>query len=680
MIKFLKFIPVQLVLFLVIGILVGSNFYFQPGLLVKILSSLIILLFAIYIYTNRQIKSNSVFTIIAFILIFFIGISTITFKNQLYNKQHYTNISGFKPANNTIATIAIKKVLKPTLKYNKYEAEVVQLLNTKSIGSILVNIEKDSSVAILNVGDNIVVSTSFYEINKPLNPYVFNYKKYLKNKQIYHQLYVNNTQFLKQTITAFSIKGLAAKFRDKVIISLKNNGFKDNELAVVNALLLGQRQTISKDLIESYSDAGAIHILAVSGLHIGIILLILTFLLKPLHYLKYGKLISSIIIVCLLWMYAIIAGLSPSVVRAVTMFTAIAIGMYLNKASNIYNTLVISMFFLLLFNPYYLFDVGFQLSYLAVFAIVWIQPKIVSLWSPKNKFVFKMWQLFAVSLAAQLGVLPLSIFYFHQFPGLFFLSNLVIIPFLGFILITGIVVILLSVFELLPQVLADIFIHIIRLMNAFVKWIASQDFFIIKDIALSMVLMCALYVVVFLTFKWIEKKMFSRLILVLLAFISVQIVLIFEKNKLQTTNEFIVFNENRTTVLASRFGTDLNIYSSTDSIENLYSINAYVLGSGLKKTSEVKSIKNLYRFKNETVLLIDSLGMYNFKSVKPSIILLQNSPKINLDRLLKIHQPKMLVVDASNYRSYVNRWEETCIKNKTPFYNTMQKGAFILKE
>ena len=362
------------------------------------------------------------------------------------------------------------------------------------------------------------------------------------------------------------------------------------------------------------------------------------------------------------------------------MFTAIAIGMHLNKPSNIYNTLVISMFFLLLFNPYYLFEVGFQLSYLAVFAIVWIQPKIVSIWSPKNKFVFKMWQLFAVSLAAQLGVLPLSIFYFHQFPGLFFISNLVIIPFLGSILIAGILVIALSVFELLPQFLADIFINSIRLMNAFVEWVASQHFFIIKDIALSLVLMSALYGFIFLGFKWIEKKTFGRLILVLMAFICVQTVLIFEKKKLQSTNEFIVFNENRTSVVANRFGTDLSIYSSKDSIENLYSLKAYILGTGLKSAEKVAQNKNLFRFNNERILLIDSLGMFKFKSIKPSIIVLQNSPKINLKRLLQIHQPKLLIADASNYKSYVENWERTCLKNKTPFYNTMQKGAFILKE
>ena len=680
MIKFLKFIPVQLTFFLILGILIGNTYNFQTNLLFKIIPLLLVVLFILYVYTNRQLKSNLFFTSLVFAIAFFVGISAITFKNQLHQQQHYSNAESFEVSTNNIATISIKKELKPSLNYFKYEAEVIQFRNSKTLGNILLNIEKDSTETVLNVGDNLVVNASFYEISIPLNPYAFNYKKYLKNQQIYHQLYIDTNQFLKKPTAAYSIKSLAAKFRKKVTVSLINNGFKDNELAVVNALLLGQRQTISKDLLESYSDAGAIHILAVSGLHIGIILLILMFLFKPFHYLKNGKVLASILIICLLWMYAVIAGLSPSVVRAVTMFTAIAIGMHLNKPSNIYNTLVISMFFLLLFNPYYLFEVGFQLSYLAVFAIVWIQPKIVNLWTPKNRFVFKMWELLAVSLAAQLGVLPLSIFYFHQFPGLFFISNLVIIPFLGFILISGIVVIALSVFELLPQFLADIFINIIRLMNAFVEWIANQHFFIIKDIALSLVLMCALYSFIFLSFKWIEKKTFNRLVLVLLAFISVQTVLIFEKNKLQATNEFIVFNENRTSVLASRFGKDLSIYSSKDSIQNLYSLTAYVLGTGLNDSNKFKGFKNLYRFNNETILVIDSLGMYNFKSIKPSIIVLHNSPKINLERLLKIHQPKILIADASNYRSYADKWEETCMKNKTPFYNTMQKGAFILKE
>jgi len=680
MIKFLKFIPVQLTFFIILGILIGNSYNFQPNILVKISSLFVALLFSLYVYTNQQLKSNFVFTTLVFIIAFFIGISAITFKNQLHQQQHYSNAIDFKTALNTVATITIKKELKPSLNYFKYEAEVIQLHHNKTLGKILVNIEKDSAETFLNVGDNLVVNASFYEINKPLNPYTFNYKNYLKNKQLHHQVYVNKNQFLKKSVTGFSIIRLAAKFRKKLTTSLINNGFKDNELAVVNALLLGQRQTISEDLIESYSDAGAIHILAVSGLHIGIILVILMFLFKPLHYFKHGKLYASLLIICLLWVYAIIAGLSASVVRAVSMFTAIAIGMHLNKPSNIYNTLVISMFFLLLFNPYYLFEVGFQLSYLAVFAIVWIQPKIVSIWSPKNKFVFKMWQLFAVSLAAQLGVLPLSIFYFHQFPGLFFISNLVIIPFLGSILIAGILVIALSVFELLPQFLADIFINSIRLMNAFVEWVASQHFFIIKDIALSLVLMSALYGFIFLGFKWIEKKTFGRLILVLMAFICVQTVLIFEKKKLQSTNEFIVFNENRTSVVANRFGTDLSIYSSKDSIQNLYSLKAYILGTGLKCAEKVAQNKNLFRFNNERILLIDSLGMFKFKSIKPSIIVLQNSPKINLERLLQMHQPKLLITDASNYKSYVENWERTCLKNKTPFYNTMQKGAFILKE
>jgi len=314
MIKFLKFIPVQLTFFIILGILIGNSYNFQPNILVKISSLFVALLFSLYVYTNQQLKSNFVFTTLVFIIAFFIGISAITFKNQLHQQQHYSNAIDFKTALNTVATITIKKELKPSLNYFKYEAEVIQLHHNKTLGKILVNIEKDSAETFLNVGDNLVVNASFYEINKPLNPYTFNYKNYLKNKQLHHQVYVNKNQFLKKSVTGFSIIRLAAKFRKKLTTSLINNGFKDNELAVVNALLLGQRQTISEDLIESYSDAGAIHILAVSGLHIGIILVILMFLFKPLHYFKHGKLYASLLIICLLWVYAIIAGLSASVV------------------------------------------------------------------------------------------------------------------------------------------------------------------------------------------------------------------------------------------------------------------------------------------------------------------------------------------------------------------------------
>jgi len=468
--QFLKFVPVQLTFFLILGILVGKNYNFQPILLAVIVGFLVSLLGLQYLIANKKFQPSTVFTIVVFSISFFIGISSITYKNQLNKKLHYVNSPEFTMNKSLSIQFQIQKVLKPTAYSNKYEAILLQLSSKKTVGKILVNIQKDSIENQLQVNDNLVVKTEFLNIREPQNPYGFNYKKYLQNQQIHHQIQLKNQELLVLQNKSTTLRGIASKIRANINTSLISNGFKDDELAVINALLLGQRNTISSDLLESYSGAGAVHILAVSGLHIGIILLLLIFIFKPLHYFKNGKLIATLFIILILWMYAIIAGLSASVVRAVSMFTALTIGMQLIQRSNVYNTLIISMFFLLLFNPFYLFEVGFQLSYLAVFSIVWIQPKLYNLWKPNYWLPDKIWQLFTVSIAAQIGVLPLSFFYFHQFPGLFFLSNLVIIPFLGFILIAGIIIITLAIFDILPQFLGDSYSYFIQLMNSFVEW------------------------------------------------------------------------------------------------------------------------------------------------------------------------------------------------------------------
>ncbi|MDO9039361.1 MAG: ComEC/Rec2 family competence protein, partial [Lutibacter sp.] len=424
MIKFLKFIPAQLTFFLIIGILFENYFRLHPIELAVFLGVFILLLTSAFFYANKQFQTPFIFPALVFLLSFFIGFGAITFKNQLNNKKHYSKELQFSTNEPVSALITIESVLKSTNYHNKYEAEVFQLNGKKSIGKILVNIKKDSAINQFQVDDHLAVKMVFSEIAEPLNPYGFNYKKYLRQQQIHHQIYGDNSQFLSLKKTNQTVKGIAANIREKINVALIQYGFKNDELAVVNALLLGQRQHLTSELQQSYIGAGAIHILAISGLHIGIILLILTAIFKPLHYFKYGKMTATALIIVILWMYAIIAGLSPSVVRAVAMFTAIAIGMYVNRPSSTFKTLVISMFFLLLFNPYYLFEVGFQLSYLAVFSIVWIQPKIYNLWKPKFLILDKLWQLLTVSSAAQIGVLPLSLYYFHQFPGLFFVSNL----------------------------------------------------------------------------------------------------------------------------------------------------------------------------------------------------------------------------------------------------------------
>jgi competence protein ComEC len=374
--------------------------------------------------------------------------------------------------------------------------------------------------------------------------------------------------------------------------------------------------------------------------------------------------------------------MSASVVRAVTMFSAVAIGMLVNRPTNVYNTLVISMFFLLLFNPYFLFEVGFQLSYLAVFSIVWIQPMIYSIWKPKWKVIDYFWQLLTVSIAAQFGVIPLSLYYFHQFPGLFFISNLVIIPVLGTILIGGIVVIILALINMLPSFIAKAYYYLIYTMNYVVDWVAQQEDFLIKNIPFSLLMVILSYLLIVMGIRLIERRSFKRLTGLLGALILLFSVLIYQKYERQSTDELIVFNKSRFSIIGNRVGNNLTVLHTLDSATYTKdnTVNQYDLGSGNLKISYKESISNILNFKHRKLLVIDSLGVYDVNGYMPEIVIIQQSPKINFERMIDLLQPTMIIADASNYKSYVMRWEKTCLKKSTPFHYTNKKGAYIIKD
>ncbi len=602
--------------------------------------------------------------------------SSINFKNQLSKNSHYTNfISQIKNSN----TLIIDDILKPNHYYNNYIAKVIDINGHKTIGKVKLNVLKDSANNTFTIDDKVLVTENFIPIRKSLNPFEFNYKNYLTKQQVHRQITLRNNTFLVLKKDRTSLKGLAFKLRAKINLSLEKHGFKGDELAIINALLLGQRQEISKEIIQNYQNAGAIHILAVSGLHVGIILLLLNFILKPLEKLKNGLVIKLLLVVLLLWGFAFVAGMSASVIRAVSMFTAVAIALATKNISNTYKTLIISIFFLLLLNPYYLFEIGFQLSYLAVFFIVWIQPLIYNLWKPKLKLIDYFWQLFTVSIAAQLGVLPLSLYYFHQFPGLFFAANLIIIPFLGLILGLGIIVIILSLLDILPDIIGYLYKEIIFLLNSTVAWIAKQESFLFQDISFGIVTAILSYLMIITFFKWIETKHQPYFKYMLVAILLFQSHLIIEKYKSSSTNEFVIFNTSRNTIIAERKGKMLNINHSLDSIHKSTALKAYKIGTRTQINKVDNKIKNVYGSHSKKLLVIDSLGVFFNDKFSPELILLRDSPNINLERLLKSLHPKVIIADASNYKSHTLLWQKTCKNYNIPFHYTVRDGAFIDK-
>lgn len=670
--RLIKYVPLHFLVFLILGICL--QFYYEIWQYGFLKLSVV---FSVFLVLNILNIKKQLTTITSFLIYFFIGVS-VTFLNDSRNyKNHYGNFN----KEDEQVLLKVTKVLKPGNYYQKYIAEIIGLNQHKTRGEVLLNVQKDTIDLRFSIDDQLYVKPIFKELIPPLNPYQFNYKSYLAKQGIYHQIFIEKEQYQISNLVETSVAGFAEKIRNNIITSLEKRSFSNDELAVIKALLLGQRQDISKSLLTDYQNAGAIHILAVSGLHVGILLLILTFILRPIDRFKNGKYIKAIGIIVFLWMFAFIAGLSASVVRAVTMFSFVAIGQSFQKKTLIEFSLITSMLFLLLVKPMFLFDVGFQLSYLAVFGIIWVQPKLDSLYVPKYYLDKKIWQLLTVSIAAQVGILPLSIYYFQQFPGLFMLSNIVIIPFLGIILVAGIVVIILSVLNILPQFLADFYGIIISLMNSFVRFISRQEQFLLQEIAISFKTMLVLYFIIFSAVFFLLKKNSKRLVIFLVSIVLCQGIYFLEHKKAKEQNAFMVFHKSRFSVIGNKIGKQLNIQHNIDSVsvDDIKAVKPFMLSAKIEKINKV-DFKNYVNFKGKDILIIDSLGVYQLEKIINPIVILQDSPKINLERMLSILKPSLVIADGSNYKKDVLFWEKVSLKIDVPFHYTGQKGAFILTD
>ncbi|MDX1278185.1 ComEC/Rec2 family competence protein [Oceanihabitans sediminis] len=675
--KTVDFNIIKLSFFLVLGILLA--FYFPISLKSSLYSifGLLILLFTSNIYSRNRLKKNIWFGILAYMTTILMGVVITNFYNHKNHTYHYTKY--FKTEENSASLIKfrVNEILKPSKYYDKYVVEILKIEGHSVTGKSLLNIQKDSIQKKLEVDEILFTTEAFQHISTPKNPNQFDYKKYLEKQYIYHQIFTKKEKLFGVSNTKHTLLGYASSLRNTINAKLKKYNFETNELAIINALILGQRQDISEEVYANYVNAGAVHILAVSGLHIGILLLIFNKLLEPIAWLPHGKTFKTIVILILLWSYAVLAGASASIIRSATMFSAVAIGMHLNRPSNVYNTLAASIFVILLFKPLFIFDVGFQLSYLAVLSIVSIQPLIYGLWTSKLFVVNKLWEIFSVTLAAQFGIVPISLFYFHQFPGLFWLSNIAIIPFIGGVLLSGIIIILLALLDMLPTFLADSFGACISLMNTLLEWIASKEQFLFQNISFNLLYVFASYLIIVTLVQLYLKKNFKTMVLLCVSIITFQLTTIYNKYK-NNNASFILFHTSRNTVLGEKNYNQLKLYHSQDSIKKNKFISTFATANFIRTIRE-DSLKELYFFKNKSILVVDSLGIYPIKSIKPDYIILRNSPKVNLDRIIDSLKPQKIMADGSNYKSYIKRWEQTCIKRKLPFHHTSEKGAFILE-
>lgn len=401
---------------------------------------------------------------------------------------------------------------------------------------------KENYDSTITTGDQLILLARPQEIRNSGNPFEVDYESMMHRNNIWFSVYLREGTYLK---TGHQINRLGLKaelYRDKLIALLTNAITEKEERSVVSALTLGYRTEIDPETLDYFASTGAMHVLSVSGLHVALIYFILGFLLSFLKRGKIGSTMFSVIMILFLWIYAFITGFSPAVQRATVMFTFVIIGNSLRRPINIYNSLTASAFFLMLLNPDVIFDIGFQLSYLAVFGIVFIQPALNELLKINNPILKWCWSLFTVSLAAQFITFPLGLYYFNQFPNLFWLSGFVVIPVTTLIIWLTIVFFVCSPFLHLSMFIGMMIEKITHFMLIMLKEMDALPYAVSRGIVLTplqvwLLFACIAAIIIYFTSKnkvWI----FSTLSL----FLLFQITEFLEKQKTINQNIVLIYN------------------------------------------------------------------------------------------------------------------------------------------
>ena len=430
--------------------------------------------------------------------------------NQIAFNKHFSHLA----KHNSFLILKVKET--PEEKENTYKmlCKVISVCDSSHIqsstGKLLTYIRKDSLAAEIRYGDILVCSNNAQLVEEPKNPGQFDFKRFLSYKQIYHQAFLENTKWTQTSSNkGFFLLKYIYDLRISIVNLLEENISGKDESAIATALLVGYKAELSDEVKESFASTGAMHVLAVSGLHVGIIFIVFSFMFKGLRKRPNGKWLYLIINLSLLWTYAVITGLSPSVLRACSMFSFVIIGKHLRRAPNIYSSLITSAIFLLILNPYLVTQVGFQLSYAAVFGIVFFQPRFYK-WLDWKRFWLgdKIWALTTVSLSAQLATFPLALFYFTIFPVYFLISNLIVIPAASIIIYVGFAYL---IFEAIGLVFISKYLvlaldQIITTLNKAILLIRDWPKGLIEEVYISAEMMIIVYVIIFSSALFLINK------------------------------------------------------------------------------------------------------------------------------------------------------------------------------
>ena len=593
----------------------------------------------------------------------------------------------------------VAKIAESPTEKEKSVKVIMKMLSDE--GSVMTYFEKDERSLSLKYGDVVAFFESPKLVASPKNPEQFDYLRYLYRKGILRQVYLKDNAWVRLEETCENpLYHLSFTLRDFLLNTMRNLGIEGDEYAVAAAILLGYDDTLPADLRQKYVAAGSMHILCVSGMHVGVIFMVVSYMLAFLNKRRrWQHLLKQSLLLFLIWFYALLAGLAPSILRATIMLSFVILSNIINREGVILNSLAASAFLLLCINPANLFDIGFQLSYSAVIGIVVLQKPIYRLLYVKLKFLDKIWELTSVTLAAQIATMPFSIYYFHQFPLYFWLSNLFMTPISSVVIIGGMVMLLIFFIPYINIGVAFCVKWMIFVMNFVVSSIENLPISIVKGLYINNLEFVCLIVSLLLLMMVVEhkkKKLFFGVLSMLLIFSVSQLTrAVMQRNQMSLT----VYSMKKATAIDFVCGNEHVLLCDTtvmnDSLVASFSIDNNlikegVLSNGLSMLFDEGNFENPYMKKRDNLISFGGvvIGISDKNSTsgvklayRPHLdyFIVQGRNKVDLKRLLNSYIIDLLIIDGSvpDYlaQKIINEAEEM----GQDYYYVSNDGAFILQ-
>ena len=624
-------------------------------------------------YKPKEYFKKGVYILLTNTLLFLLAFESCYLYNAKNSVNHYSHYVSYSPQSVIVTITDIPVVSEKFIKI-PIQINCIEKNNQwhYAEGNSIVYLKPDSNKT-FHLGNSLLLHTTFSHVNKPKNPNEFDYKTFLENRNIFHVVYAktSDAHVFSENNHTFGMTRLGTQIKAHLVSVLRNSHLSQQAFSICSALLVGYDDEIDSEVMQSFSHSGTLHILSVSGMHTGVLYAILIYIFSLFDKYDRYKKTKFVFVLFFLCLFVVITGLSPSVLRAALMLGLILFGKTFYKQGNAYNTLLFSAFLLLLVNPYLIKDVGFLLSYCAVGGIMYLYPILAKLYVFENRLLQWLWASILISVAATIFTLPISLYFFHQFPLWFVLSNLFIIPISMFLMLAA------ALFLMLYKILFlnHLLVYVINTTTSMMLWLAqltdNPHYGFIDFISFSKTDVLFLTLVIVLSLIIISSKQYKHVLALCFAIAIWLSVSIYDTIQQQEKKEFIVFHVKQKSIFALRVGQ--TVYAQFDDIsskEFQRYVKPYLLT--ISDLKVVYTETNFFKVGSKYIVNNNQKASLS-QTINSEYILVSNNTPLELTTNYK--SKPLVIADCSNSYKFVKQLKKQCALLEIPFYWVKENGA-----